>query len=383
MNNPSTPIETVEQLKQYLYVAMQLEHATIPPYLTTAYTAKAEVNKASIDIFTAVAKEEMLHLTLAGNLLNAIGGKPDLSGDGFVPNYPCHLPDGETDFQVSILKFSGDAIDTFLNIERPAPPEGSKSETANVRTHGNIKYVEKNELRKQTRGTGRGILPHVTAQSSQGQTLELHYWSIGEFYHGIRNGFTHLNDKLGAKNLFVGDKSKQINPKYYFSGGGDLTAIFDLETAQAAIDLISAQGEGYTDETCDMGGELAHYYRFEQIAKGAYYQEGDSPHQPTGNAFSRDYSAAYPIKKDAKIADYTAYPEIQRQARLCNGRYKRFLEKLTSAFNGKPDLFASTYKDMYQIKRDMEYLIRNPLADTGENAAPTFEMTQFIYPTEN
>jgi hypothetical protein len=30
----------------------------------------------------------------------------------------------------------------------------------------------------------------------------------------------------------------------------------------------------------------------------------------------------------------------------------------------------------------MEYLIRNPLSDTGENAAPTFEMTEFIEPSE-
>ena len=66
---PSTPIETIEQLREYLYVAMQLEHATIPPYLTAAYTAKIEENKASHDAIIAVAREEMLHLTLAANLL--------------------------------------------------------------------------------------------------------------------------------------------------------------------------------------------------------------------------------------------------------------------------------------------------------------------------
>lgn len=382
MTNPSTPIATIEQLKEYLYIALQLEHATIPPYLTAAYTAKIEANKASIDIITAVAKEEMLHLTLAANLLNAIGGKPDLLREGFVPRYPCHLPNGETDFEVNIVKFSDCAINTFLNIERPSPPEGPKSQTVRVHSHGDIHYVEKSELRKETRGLGRGILPHVTAQDAQGRTLELHYWSIGEFYNGIRSGFKHLADKLGEKKLFVGHKSKQINPKYYFSAGGDLTCIVDLDTALAAIELISVQGEGYTNDTYGMSGELAHYYRFEQIAKGTYYQEGDLPHQPTGNAFPRDYSAVYPIRTDAKIADYGAHPHIQRQARLLNGRYKRFLEKLNSAFNGNPDLFATSYKDMYQIKRDMEYLIRNPLSDTCEHAAPTFEMTEFIYPPE-
>src|SRR5580698_10960616 len=104
--HPSTPIEAVSQLQAYLQVAIRLEHATIPPYLTAAYTAKIESNKASIDAITAVAKEEMLHLTLAANLLNAVGGSPDLLGADFVPSYPCPLPSGETDFQVSIESFS-------------------------------------------------------------------------------------------------------------------------------------------------------------------------------------------------------------------------------------------------------------------------------------
>jgi hypothetical protein len=56
---------------------------------------------------------------------------------------------------------------------------------------------------------------------------------------------------------------------------------------------------------------------------------------------------------------------------------------LNAAFNGKPDLFANSYRDMMNyLKREMEFLIRNELASTGENAAPTFEMTQFIYPSE-
>jgi hypothetical protein len=382
MNTPHTPIQTVEQLKEYLYVAMQLEHATIPPYLTAAYTAKIEANKDSIDAITAVAKEEMLHLTLTANLLNAIGGEPNLLRDGFVPKYPCHLPDGETDFEVSIVKFSDCAIDTFLKIERPSPPERPASEITKVRVQGDIKYIEKRDLRAATRGKGRGMLPHVTVENTLGQTLELHFWSIGEFYNAVRAGLKYLTAKLRQENLFVGKEDNQINPKYYFSAGGDLTRITTLDTALEAIELISVQGEGYTDETHGMSGELAHFYRFEQIAKGRYYQERDRPHEPSGGDFRRDYTAVYPIKKDAKVADYGAYPNIERQARHFNGRYRRFLQQLTLAFNGKPDLFATSYNDMFEIKREMEYLIRNPLSNTGENAAPTFEMKEFIEPSE-
>ena len=73
-----------------------------------------------------VAVEEMLHLTLAANVLNAAGGTPDLTGPGFVPSYPAYLPDGEDDFQVDLQRFSPDAVETFLKIERPgkAPERG-------------------------------------------------------------------------------------------------------------------------------------------------------------------------------------------------------------------------------------------------------------------
>lgn len=383
MTNPSTPIETTDQLKEYLYVAMQLEHATIPPYLTAAYTAKIKANQASVDVITAVAREEMLHLTLAANLLNAIGGTPNLLREGFVPEYPCHLPDGETDFEVSIERFSECAVDTFLKIERPAPPEDPKEHAAKVRKHGNIKYIAKRDLQADTRGTLRGLIPYVTTKDAEGKTIELHYWSIGEFYNAIRDGFKHLAHTLEPKKLFTGDEKKQVDPKYYFSAGGDLTRITDLDTALAAIELISVQGEGYTDETHSMGGELAHFYRFQQIEKGRYYREDDRPHHPTGGPFQRNYSAVYPIKKNAKVVDYRDYPDIEIHARLFNGRYKRFLEKLNSAFNGEPDLFANSYKDMMNyLKREMEFLIKNELVDTGENAGPTFEMAQFIYPSE-
>lgn len=377
--NPSTPIDTIQQLHAYLRVAIQLEHATIPPYLTAGYTAKIESNRAAIDHIVAVAKEEMLHLTLAANLLNAVGGTPDILYDGFVPSYPCHLPSGATDFEVSIEKFSERAIETFLMIERPEWANDSDRKVGRVRQYGDIQYIERRDLQEDTRGLGRGLLPYVRVQE-QGQEIELHYWSIGAFYNAIRDGFKHLTDQ--GENLFSGDKAKQVNPKYYFSAGGDLTEIVSLETALAAIELIATQGEGYTDEVHDVQGELAHYYRFEQITRGRYYLQGNKPHQPQGKDFPRDYSAVFPIKKNAKIADYQGCPEIERQARLFNGCYKQFLQRLNQAFNGKPEIFRddSLYAEMYQLKREMEYLIRNPLPETGENAAPTFQMDACICP---
>src|SRR4051795_1861325 len=116
---PLQRITTVETLHSYLYAALQLEHATIPPYLTALYSIHPNTNLDAFHVIRVVAGEEMLHLTLTANVLNAVGGSPNLTGADFVPTYPAFLPDGENDFQVDRQRFSREALDTFLKIERP------------------------------------------------------------------------------------------------------------------------------------------------------------------------------------------------------------------------------------------------------------------------
>lgn len=116
----SSSIKTLDELKEFLYRAMQLEHATIPPYLTALYSIKPGVNQDATQVLRVIVVEEMLHLTIAANILNAIGGTPDLVRPDFVARYPAALPDGETDFKVSIQAFGREALATFLKIERPA-----------------------------------------------------------------------------------------------------------------------------------------------------------------------------------------------------------------------------------------------------------------------
>ena len=122
-------ITTLEELHDYLYLAMQIEHATIPPYLLALYSIHPMTNSDATHVLRVVVVEEMLHLTLAANILNAVGGKPDLTVKGFVPQYPAYLPTGETDFAVPLQAFSEDAVDTFLKIERPAKAPERREES--------------------------------------------------------------------------------------------------------------------------------------------------------------------------------------------------------------------------------------------------------------
>jgi len=421
---PSTIIENIEQLKDYLQVALQLEHATIPPYLTAAYSAYIEVNKASIDIIRAVAKEEMLHLALAANLLNAVGGRPDLLSPGFVPPYPAPLPTGPDDFEVGIEKLSDHALGIFLCIERPTPLEAenehmvehitkvvpisgqhidqsmleNKSPLVPVKKVGDGQYELHYDIaliphdhlapkRKAISEAGTSLVPHVFAKNSEKSSIELHYWSIGEFYKAIHLGFVELTHKMGVQALFTGDPRRQVEPRYYFSAGGESIVVTGLMRALKAIDFIAGQGEGSNHRVYDSEGELAHYYRFDQIQRQRYYRDpnkdgiGDEAGDPQGPKFPVDMASVFPIRTNAKVADYHGHPELEENALLFNGHYKRFLEKLTKAFNGQPELLGTALQaEMFQIKNAMDRLIHNPIPGTYENAAPTFEMDQFIYP---
>ena len=137
----SPHITTGEQLHQYLYAAMRLEHATIPPYLTALYSIRPGTNADAYHLLRVTAVEEMLHLTLVANLLNAVDGAPDLTQAGFVPEYPAYLPDGVAHLEVRRQRFSREALQTFLSIERPrsAPDDPARllhRESSKSNRHG-------------------------------------------------------------------------------------------------------------------------------------------------------------------------------------------------------------------------------------------------------
>jgi len=355
----------------HLQTAIQVEHATIPPYLTALYSIKSDPQKsnlASYNIIRAVLVEEMAHLTLAGNLLNAVGGSPDLTRSDFVPDYPAYLPTGETDFEVGLEGFSPSAIESFLKIERPTPPTADSV----VELEG-VAYV-KHESLAAGRKQGRGLLPHFNPKGDKGNDV-LHYWSIGEFYKAIAAGFKRLADRLTEKKLFKGDAARQIGPEYYYSAGGGIFKVTNLDTALQAIDFISGQGEGSFGRIYDDGGELSHYYRFDQIRQQRYYRVGsDQPDQPTGAPLDVYWDEVYPIRPNLKVSSLRPGSELYRAARDFNELYRAFLHRIQDALNGKPAEFMPAVADMFRIKEAALRLIHNPLPTGEGNASPTFEM---------
>ena len=117
-------IADIHSLRGHLQTAIRIEWSTIPPYLCALWSLGDTHNRTAAACLRDVVTEEMLHLTLVANVLNALGGDPKLDDP---PRYPATLPHSDRSFEISLQRFCPEALDTFLHIERPAligaPPQ--------------------------------------------------------------------------------------------------------------------------------------------------------------------------------------------------------------------------------------------------------------------
>lgn len=345
----ASTINSRAELISYLDAAMALEHATIPVYLTAYYSIHSTTNSDAAHIIRVVAVEEMLHLSLVANVLNAVGGSPDLTRPGFVPSYPAYLPDGEDDFTVDLRPFSTEAVETFCKIERPRKAPNADSRL--VRS-----------------ATDKPML--AASPTAEG----IRFFSIGEFYDEIVEGLERL--AAADPGLFCGNESRQVGPEYFYSGGGAIIPVRDLDSARRALRFITAQGEGLDTGVYDADGEMAHYYRFRQLQIGRYYQKGDQPDSPSGAKLDIDWGKVFKVKVSPRLSDYPAGSELAAAAEDFNAGYSVFLALLTKAFNGEPNRLQEAIWYMFRLRDGFNRLMRNPLPGSdGLHAAPTFEVT--------
>jgi CDGSH-type Zn-finger protein len=332
-------IADVDSLRRHLQWAIELEHGTIPPYLCAVYSIKDGHNVAAAEAVHSVFMEEMLHLTLAANLLNAVGGSPRIDAPELLPSYPIHLPHSNCAFEVPLQRFSPEAIETFLNIERPAPHDA------------------------------------VPADEN--------YETIGQFYAAVRGALEQLARDLGEGSLFSGDPRRQLTDDLYYGGSGRIIPVRDLESALAALDEIVEQGEGLDHQQIWDGDremfhpereEVAHYFRFQEIAAGRQFRRGDTPQSgPTGEALVVDWDAVWPMRPNPRTADYPEGGEARVRLEAFNRSYCALLHLLEQAFNGSSRLLAVATGEMYALRHQAVELMQLPSGDGETTVGPSFE----------
>ncbi|MGH3848484.1 MAG: ferritin-like domain-containing protein, partial [Pseudonocardiaceae bacterium] len=311
-------------------------------------------------ILKSVVIEEMLHLSLARNMITAIGRDIRFCDEKFIPKYPYPVPMRQPELKLTLGKLTKDlARDVFMEFEKPSP-------------------------RRQK------------AEATQaGGSASEEYATIGQFYQAIHDGFKLLcgvdkNHPNGDPNkineLF---KNNRVDLQYvdtYWNegGGGKPILVTGLPSALIAINTIVEQGEGMSSDRqkvpiYDPGTgeetpyfEYPHYVKLERIAKGW---------EPIGET--------YTVPDNPKIE---FYPEgkIKNLGLLCNAAYTYVLRLLDELYRTSWKAVKPGNKDdkRYGLERTFiaamqgllfgtaKQLVRTPIDEgryVGFNAAPTFE----------
>ena len=335
---PLGRIATLESLREHLQWAIELEHFTIPPYLCALYSLDPVRNAEAAEVVTSVLVEEMLHLTLAANLLNAVGGRPQIDTPRMLLPYPRPLPHSDGSFEVPLARFSPESLEIFLKIELPAlpgaPPEGDQ------------------------------------------------YESIGQFYDAIRLGLRELCEHLSEAHVFCGDPARQVTDALVYSGGGSIVAVTSLDSALAALEEIVDQGEGAQLEVWDGDvdvlhperEQVAHYFRFLELKLGRRYQRGDTPESgPTGETIAVDWDGVLPMRANPRTSDHAPGSPIRTAQEKFNRAYCALLQQLDRAFDGSPEVLRPSIGAMYGLTALARALMQMPTEDGLETAGLTFE----------
>ncbi|MGK7923776.1 MAG: ferritin-like protein, partial [Spirulina sp.] len=341
-------INSVNDLKRALQTAIELEHATIPPYLCALYSIKPGHNQEIADLIRSVVLEEMLHMSLACNLLNAIEGSPDINKSDFVPQYPTGLPgDLRPDLVVSLKKCSIAQIrDVFMSIEEPdvtrEPTAASETETTiSIRQH--------------------------------------HIRTIGWFYDKIKKAFQDLSC---GQNIFTGDPARQVHHWYdagnYGVTRGKMIPVTDLDSALKAIAAIQKQGEGASAiNPRDGYNELAHFYKFEEIVRGRSIVL--NPHG-RGYSFSGaeivfDPEGVYPMTDNPNTQSLPSGSGARLLSEQFNESYSHMLNVLHDVFNGQPDRMSDVISMMFSLSVLGRKVMETQIPGTSETAGMSFQLT--------
>jgi len=252
-------IENRAQLIYLLTEAAELEHGIMCCYLFAAFSMKRDTNEGITEeqlgslrrwrgTILQIAIEEMMHMSLACNLLTAVGGAPHLRR----PNLPSSPRAYPPSFRLELVPFCRQSLDSFVFLERPENQESDAMD----KTTSNLPL----------------LLP---GKFSDIFSSERQYQTVGHLYRGIEDGLKYLTQKYGEERLFIGPHEAQIANAYFNLPG--LIPVTDLASAVAAIEGIVEQGEGARE-----GSKTSHYGRFLAIREEYDQIQADDPNFEPG-----------------------------------------------------------------------------------------------------
>lgn len=338
-------ITDLDELKAALQLAIGVELSTIPVYLTALYSIKDGCNADATQTIRSVVMEEMLHMTLAANVLNALGEVPSTEPVTFkghenlspIPAYPLKSPLIAGIGELRLLPLSPAAVESFVRIEHPLHTAGSVDEI---------------------------------------QLGSCSYRTIGQFYGAIRAALE--NTAVCPDSVFT--RHNQIPASQYYGGAGHVVEVKDRATALKAIKTIIDEGEGLpeasmrlpakkvtTEDRLRNGWQMySHYARFRELQTGRRFRSDQLAEEtPEGAFLLVDHDAVHPALYVPRNGDTTGGPEGAALAEF-DLAYSELVDTLYAAFAGRhvqqagsPPLVRAVHT-MYELKERAVGLMRTP-----------------------
>jgi hypothetical protein len=358
---PPLRVERREELVWLLTQASELEHGLMCEYLFAQFTLKRG-GEEGLDaerlakvaawerVIVDVAKQEMLHLALTTNVLTAIGAAPHLHR----PNFPILSRWYPPGVQLALVPFGERALRHFIYLERP---EGMDLDDAEG-------FAAVGQAQPLTDGEQLMAVPE-------------HYQTVGHLYRGIEQGLERLVERHGESGVFIGPPKAQATTAVF--EWPELTAVTDLASAKAAIELVIEQGEGARGDWRN-----AHFGKFvallEDYLAARAADPGFEPARPVEPAYARR-----PPDVEADVATI-GDPLTAQVVDLFNAVYEATLQALSRYFvhGGETDdqveVLARTAKHLMNwVMRPLGSLLTTlPVGPErpGVLAGPAFEVVQ-------
>jgi hypothetical protein len=317
----------LDWIKDVLQSAVELEHATLPLYLSTMFSLEVQ-NYTTYNLIRSVVMEEMVHMAISCNILSALGGKPSIKN--LSPQLPGKgLPGGaEPDLEVVLARLSIPQLKNFMRLESPTyllPEEFKKEEYPSIGTiYGGLKEAITQNA-DEVRETVRKVLsaPADTYSNQVGDNI----------------GFTTI-------------QLKEDHP--------DNTD--EVDQLINGINEIIEQGEG--SDTGDLWAESfedeeSHYARFGEIYYGARLQklEGDIKlSRETEPEFFKGHKISWPVVTNTLAIPSDGYKALLKSYSESDPNNKD-LKALSDALDG----FDETYTG---IMNDLDAMWNGPAAES-------------------
>ncbi|XP_077992063.1 uncharacterized protein LOC144446184 [Glandiceps talaboti] len=407
LRNPKlgrSSLSSVEDLKRDLQIALEIELATIPPYLSAWFSIKKGHNDEISSILRSILIEEMLHMTLVANILSSICGSPTLNHGSVVPKYPSKLPnDIHPGLTVSLQRFSKSLVeDVFLMIEEP-------DDTLPIKL--------------------RQKMLHFDEEGETADQLLHHYNTIGRFYYEKIWRSLQYNANINASLFECGNPKRQITGSDWYSHTVNRPfAVTSLDGARRAIRIITEQGEGSSPtQPFDSEGELSHYFKFLEIVMGhklvidtksvqrkrrevnsidtckikyseRYTQrlcggknkpcntmqvreQCNVPYYFTGERLPLYEDGVWPTIDNPSSENYPNGSKVKGLSDRFNVEFSNLLRCIHNAFNGSPKMIKECMSMMAWLETLGREMAQTPIAPDGDpsvgpNGAPTFEFIE-------